>query len=217
MNIALRPVALAVSLMALPFAVLAHFKLLVPAEWVKTSDFGDPQKAGPCGLPDTNGDNAKFLTGASSKVTGGSMLHLKIQETVFHAGHYRVALAVNSRNDLPPDPVVAERWTERGPYSMWAQIQSPPQIPVLVDGLFPHYTKPGEPSSKRVDPKSPLIWETDIELPNINCPKCTLQVVQFMADHGYNVPGGYSYHHCAALEIAADPAKPVDSRWPVSK
>jgi len=70
---------------------------------------------------------------------------------------------------------------------------------------------------KRVDPKSPLIWETDIELPNINCPKCTLQVVQFMADHGYNVPGGYSYHHCAALEITADPAKPIDSRWPVSK
>jgi hypothetical protein len=22
-----------------------------------------------------------------------------------------------------------------------------------------------------------------------------------MADHAYNVPGGYSYHHCAALEI----------------
>ena len=136
---------------------------------------------------------------------------------MFHSGHYRVALAVNSRNDLPPDPVVAERWTEKGPYSTWAQIQSPPQLPVLVDGLFPHYAKPGEPSSKRVDPKSPLIWETDIELPNINCPKCTLQVVQFMADHGYNVPGGYSYHHCAALEIAADPAKPIDSRWPVSK
>jgi hypothetical protein len=67
------------------------------------------------------------------------------------------------------------------------------------------------------DPKSPLIWETDIELPNINCPKCTLQVVQFMADHGYNVPGGYSYHHCAALEITADPATPIDSRWPTSR
>ena len=107
--------------------------------------------------------------------------------------------------------------TEKGPYSTWAQIQSPPQIPVLADGLFPHYPKMGEPASKRVDPKSPMIWETDLELPNINCPKCTLQVVQFMADHGYNVPGGYSYHHCAALEITADPAKPIDTRWPASK
>src|SRR5690242_11073851 len=131
----LRPIALVVGLTALPLAVLAHFKLLEPAEWVKTSDLGDPQKAGPCGLPDTNGDNAKVLTGASTKVTGGSKLHLKIQETVFHSGHYRVALAVNSRNDLPPDPVVAEKWTEKGPYSTWAQIQSPPQIPVLADGL----------------------------------------------------------------------------------
>jgi len=98
MNIALRPIALVAGLTALPFAVLAHFKLLEPAEWVKTNDLGDPQKAGPCGLPDTNGDNAKFLTDASAKVTGGSKLHLKIQEAVFHSGHYRVALAVNSRN-----------------------------------------------------------------------------------------------------------------------
>ena len=128
-----------------------------------------------------------------------------------------MALAVNSRNDLPPDPVTVEKWTEKGPYSTWAQIQSPPQIPVLADGLFPHYPKMGEPSSKRVDPKSPMIWEADLELPNINCPKCTLQVVQFMADHAYNVPGGYSYHHCAALEITADPSKPIDTRWPASK
>ena len=108
MNIALRPIALVLGLTALPLAVVAHFKLLEPVEWVKTSDLGDPQKAGPCGLPDTNGDNAKFLTDASTKVTGGSKLHLKIQETVFHSGHYRVALAVNSKNDLPPDPVVAD-------------------------------------------------------------------------------------------------------------
>jgi hypothetical protein len=109
MNIALCPIALVVALTALPLTVLAHFKLLEPMEWVKTSDLGDPQKAGPCGLPDTNGDNAKLVTDASTKVTGGSKLHLKIQETVFHSGHYRAALAVNSGNDLPPHPVAAER------------------------------------------------------------------------------------------------------------
>jgi lysophospholipase L1-like esterase len=47
---------------------------------------------------------------------------------------------------------------EKGPYSTWAQIQSPAQILVLVDGLFPRYPKAGEPASKRVDPKLPLIW-----------------------------------------------------------
>ena len=37
-------------------------------------------------------------------------------------------------------------WTDRGVYSVWGQIQSPPQVPVLADGLFQHYPKPGEPA-----------------------------------------------------------------------
>ena len=61
-----------------------------------------------------------------------------------------------------------------------------------------------------------MIWETDIQLPNLTCAKCTLQVIQFMAQHGYNQPGGYSYHHCADLQITADPAKPVDKGWPTT-
>src|ERR1700760_1816454 len=204
MNLPLRPAALMVGLMALPLAVLAHFKLLEPAEWVKTSDLGDPQKAGPCGLPDTNGDNAKLLTGASTKVTGGSKLHLKIQETVYHSGHYRVALAVNSRNELPPDPITFEKYTDRGVYSVWAAIQRPPQIPVIAEGLFQCYPKPGEPSSALL--KTAMApWETDVELPNISCAKCTLQVIQFMADHGYNQPGGYSYIPFPILQLTPTP------------
>ncbi|MEZ5286695.1 MAG: hypothetical protein R2712_18180 [Vicinamibacterales bacterium] len=98
-----------------------------------------------------------------------------------------------------------EKTTEKkGPRSVWAVIQSPPQLPVLADGLFPHYTRPA----------SPQTFEADVQLPNITCPKCTLQVIQFMADHGYNQPGGYSYHHCAELQITADPAKPLDAAWP---
>ena len=207
--------ALAVGLTAATVSPSAHFKLLLPLDWVNTNDLGDPQKAGPCG-GDPKLQDEKLLSKAISKVTGGSQVHLKIQETIFHSGHYRVALAVNSRNELPPDPYALEKWTDRGPYSVWGQIQSPPQIPILADGLFQHYPKPGEPASARL--KTPMApWETDIEIPNINCPKCTLQVIQFMADHIYNQPGGYSYHHCADLQITADPAKPVDTRWPVAR
>ena len=190
----------------------AHFKMLAPVPWVVTNDLGDPQKVGPCG-GDPKGQNDAILSKAVTKVVGGSKLPLKIQETIFHSGHYRVALAVNSRTELPPDPYTVEKWTERGLYSVWGQIQSPPQIPVLADGLFQHYPKPGEPASAR--PKTPMApWETEIELPNINCAKCTLQVIQFMADHVYNQPGGYAYHQCADLEITADPARPIDTRWP---
>lgn len=205
-----RMVAILVAGFALTTPITAHFKLLTPAPWVVTNELGDPQKVGPCG-----GDpkSQHVLSKVVTKVTGGSRLQLKIQETIFHSGHYRVALAVNSRTELPPDPHTAERWTEKGLYSVWAQIQSPPQIPVLADGLFQHYPKPGEPASAR--PKTPMPpWETDVEIPNINCAKCTLQVIQFMADHVYNQPGGYAYHQCADLEISADPSKPIDTRWP---
>ena len=60
---------------------------------------------------------------------------------------------------------------------------------------------------------TPQTYETDVELPNINCAKCTLQIVQWMAEHGLNVPGEYTYHHCADLQITADPAKPLSEGW----
>ena len=206
--------AMAITLPMIPVGTDAHFKLLEPASWIVEDERGDPQKLGPCG-GDPRGENDELLTGIVTKVTGGSMLHIKIQETIYHSGHYRVALAVNSRNELPPDPITFEKYTDRGVYSVWAAIQSPPQIPVIADGLFQHYPAAGEPASAL--PETPMApWETDIELPNVDCENCTLQVLQFMADHGYNQPGGYGYHHCADLQITADPSKPIDSAWLLS-
>ena len=207
--------ALALALVATPNGTSAHFTLLEPASWIKEDErLGDPQKLGPCGI-DPKDANDKLATGVVTKLTGGSRLHLRVQETIYHSGHYRVALAVNSRNELPPDPLTFEKYTDRGVYSVWAAIQSPPQIPVIADGLFPHYPKAGEPASMRLTtPMAP--WETDIQLPNISCAKCTLQVIQFMADHAYNQPGGYAYHHCADLQITADPSKLLDKGWPTA-
>lgn len=129
-----------------------------------------------------------MLTGAVTEVTGGSEL---------------------------PDPITFEQYTDRGLFSVWGAIQSPPQIPVIADGLFRHYPAEGENASFR--PETPMPpWETDIQLPNINCERCTLQVIQFMADHRYNQPGGYSYHHCDDLAITADPSKPIDDAWPTA-
>jgi len=188
--------------MALQTAADAHFKLLEPASWLIENDRGDPQKAGPCGGTNTDwGKPSNIVT----KVIGGQKLRLKIQETVYHPGHYRVALAVNSPTELPLDPETTTRPSERGPWSVSAVIQSPPQIPVLADGLFVHSTRPTGPMPP---------WETDIPLPNINCRRCTLQVVQWMAEHAFNNPGGYTYHHCAHLQITADPSTPFDKGWP---
>ena len=196
---------LAVMAMAMQTAMDAHFRLLEPASWLIENDRGDPQKTGPCG-----GSNADWGKPSNiiSKAIGGQMLHLKVLETVYHPGHYRVALVVNSPTELPPDPVATTRDTEKGPWSVSAAIQNPPQAPVIADGLFVHQTRP----TGTVDP-----FETDVQLPNINCKTCTLQVVQFMEEHGFNNPGGYTYHHCAEMQITADPKKPLATGWPTER
>jgi len=197
-----RSVLVLLIVMGLANSARAHFKLLEPASWLVENNLGDPQKAGPCG--GTNADWGK-PTYAITKATGGQKIHIKVQETVYHPGHYRVALAVNSPTELPPDPQTTTRDGERGPVSVSAVIQNPPQVPVLADGLFVHSTRPAGQAPP---------FETDVVLPNINCKKCTLQIIQFMAEHGRNADGDFSYHHCADLKITADRSKPLDARWP---
>src|SRR2546425_2523625 len=95
----------------------AHFKLLEPASWLIESDRGDPQKAGPCGGTNTDWGKPSNIVG---KAVGGTALHIKVQETVYHPGHYRVSLAVNSPTELPLDPVATTRDSEKGPISVSA-------------------------------------------------------------------------------------------------
>lgn len=190
-----------------PQYVSAHFKLLAPDSAIVENDLGDPQKMGPCGGVSASAKgpaNPGTPTNAVTKVTGGQKLHIQVKETVYHPGHYRIALAVNSRAELPADPEAVTRDTEKGPWSVSAPIMNPVKPPILVDGLWAHNTREAAANP----------WETDITLPNINCAKCTLQIIQFMAEHGRNKDGDFSYHHCADLQITADASKPVDRNWP---
>src|SRR5215510_7853987 len=92
--------AVAVMAMAVQTATFAHFKLLEPASWLIENDRGDPQKTGPCGGSNTDWGKPSNVIG---KAVGGSKLHIKVLETVYHPGHYRVALAVNGPSELPLD------------------------------------------------------------------------------------------------------------------
>jgi hypothetical protein len=188
--------ALVTTILLAPQILGAHFTLMAPASWIVENRLGDPQKAAPCG-----GDTGT-PTNEVTKLTGGQPLHVKVQETVYHPGHYRIALARN-RAELPADPETTTRDTERGPWSVSAKIQNPAAPPVLVDGLWAHTDR-----SAIAQP-----FETDVMIPNITCEKCTLQIIQFMAEHGKNGQGDYSYHHCADVQITADMAKPLDTRW----
>jgi hypothetical protein len=183
----------------------AHFVLVSPAASTVQNRLGDPQKIGPCGGVSANAargtpPNPGVPTNAITEMKGGATFHLLLSETVFHPGHYRVALA-RTVAELPPDPMVTTRDTEKGPWSVSAAIQNPAVAPVLADGLFAHTERPT------------AMLETDVPVPNINCKSCVLQVIQFMAEHARNQDGDYSYHHCAMVNITADPAKPLDTRW----
>ena len=175
----------------------AHFFLVSPASWIEQDEQGDPQKMGPCGGTMADGG---IRTGAVTDVQGGSMLRLAINETVFHPGHYRVALA-RRINLLPEDPAAVMKETDKGPRSDHAEIDKNPQPPVLVDGLWQN-------QERRTGP-----IETEIKIPNIDCEGCVLQVIQFMEGHPGVREGGFSYHHCAVVNITADKSAPLDANW----
>ncbi len=175
-------------LLAMPVSH-AHFALVQPPSALAIEDGG--KGAPPC----AEGPDSNIVTA----VQGGHPVAIRLTEFVFHPGHYRFALSVNSRAELPADPdVVAADGV-----SVSAAIQNPARIPVLADGVFQHTSPPtGD-------------WQTTIVLPNLNCDKCTLQIIEFMAEHGFNFGGGYFYHHCADLRITADPnLPPADAAWP---
>ena len=136
-----RLVGCAALLAATPAVMFAHFRLLEPASWLVEDQRGDPQKSGPCGGNNADWGKPSYIV---SKVTGGQKLHIKVQETIYHPGHYRVALAVNSPTELPRDPeVVTADDVAKGRQSVSAKIQDPPQMPVLADGLLGPYRQGG--------------------------------------------------------------------------
>ncbi|MBC8067578.1 MAG: hypothetical protein IAG13_04520, partial [Deltaproteobacteria bacterium] len=164
-----------------PATAQAHFVLTSPPAAHEQDGLGDPQKAPPCG---DNG--ASVATGIVTAFQGGDTVTITIDETIYHPGHYRVALAINDPSELPPEPVVTPGDTPCGT----TEIMDPAVFPVLADGVWPHTDGFGEPQT------------IDIVLPDdISCTNCTLQVIQFMSDHGLNTPGGCFYHHCAMISI----------------
>ena len=181
----MRAHALAVTFGALivlvPPAAEAHFILSQPPSSLSTEDGGKGPP--PCG----EGIPSNVVT----RVQGGSPQTIRLLEFVPHPGHYRIALSLNSRAELPPDPDVV---VNADGLSVSAAIQNPPKFPILADCLFEH-----------TDASSVRTWQAEVMLPNIDCARCTLQVIEFMAEHGPNVGGGYFYHHCADLQITAKP------------
>ena len=187
--------------LAAPAVVSAHFSLLTPKGAIEEENaLGDPQKLGPCGGTTAN---AGKPTGIVTEVAGGELLRVKVKETVYHPGHFRIALAVLDRKELPIDPEDTTKDVNGKPWSVSGKVDPNPKPPVLVDGLWEHHErKPAEE------------FQTYVHIPNINCDHCSLQIIQFMENHPVNPDGRFTYHHCADLKITANPRMPIDAGWP---
>ncbi|HET9160160.1 MAG TPA: SCE4755 family polysaccharide monooxygenase-like protein [Caulobacteraceae bacterium] len=186
--------------LAIPAVALAHFILIEPKGWIEENNLGDPQKAGPCG---GTSQNPGKPTGVVTTVPGGELLHVKVKETVYHPGHFRVALAVLDRKELPADPEDTTREGPRGPISVSGKVETNIKPPFLADGVLDHHVRIPQQE-----------FDTYVKIPNINCDHCTLQVIQFMEEHGVNPDGRFTYHHCADLKIVANPRIKIDTAWP---
>lgn len=171
--------AVLAALVLTPDGAAAHFYLEGPESWREQGALGDPQKTGPCG-----DEGAAAETGAVTAFRAGDTVTITFRETIFHPGHFRVALAVTDRGELPAVPPVTPGATDCGS----VPIMDPPVFPVLADGVLAH--------------TSPLtgVQTIEVTLPaDVTCDHCTLQVVQFMSNHG----APCFYYHCADISVAS--------------
>ena len=161
-----------------PVFAHAHFILVEPDSWMSQSAAGLPEKLGPCG--DEGGGTP---TGKVTALHPGQTISVTINEVITHPGHYRVALAVNDRSELPAEPLVTP--TASDPCAS-AAIESSPVFPILADNMLPHTQAFAG------------LQTFSVTLPtNVTCTKCTLQVLEFMSSH----PAPCFYHHCADISI----------------
>jgi MYXO-CTERM domain-containing protein len=174
-------------LAAAPRVARAHIKMSTPADWLVTDSSGDPQKITPCGVDPTAAASTYPASKMVTTVHTGDKLVVNWTETVPHDGHFRIALAINSRNELL-DPAVTASNNDGTPKS----VATSTAYPVLADGLFEH-TAASVSAGKA--------YTYTVTIPNTPCTKCTLQLLQFMAEHPADP--SYFYHHCADLTILA--------------
>jgi MYXO-CTERM domain-containing protein len=157
----------------------AHFVLKTPTNWMTLDVSGSPQKVGPCG-----NEAPQNPSNAVTSYQAGDTVMIQLDETVFHPGHYRVALAP-TQADLPPEPVVTPTAQDQ---CASAAVEPNPTLPILADDLLDH--------------SAPFSGTQTImvTLPaNPPCTNCVLQVLEFMSSHG----APCFYHHCANITIGA--------------
>jgi len=157
-----------------------------PIDWLVPNSEGDPQKLTPCGA-DPAATTTYTPSNKINTVTVGDQLTINWIETVPHDGHFRIALAASRADLTDPATVNNSNGTAKS-----AAIST--AYPILADGLFEHLAS---------SVSAGKTYSYTITIPNMPCAKCTLQLLQFMANHPLDP--SFFYHHCADMTILAAP------------
>jgi hypothetical protein len=168
---------------ALAAPAAAHIGLLYPP-----SRYGDSVlKEGPCGA--TGGTRSGNVT----ELESGARIDVTWDEYVDHPGHFRVAFDVDGDDDFV-DPACLSGCNTRSP-----EIATYSNPTVLLDGI--------------ADTADGGLSTVTLTLPDVECDRCTLQVIQVMYDKPpYEVGGNDLYYQCADLILrrTAPPGCPGD-------
>jgi hypothetical protein len=171
--------AVALALCAGTSTAHAHFRLLKPTSWIVEDGLGDPQKSGPCGT------SSGTPTNAVTTFKPGETITVEWAETIPHPGHFRIAVARERSELMDPDIEVDDSCN----YAPGSVGNEPPVYPVLLDNLYP-----------RDNPGFGETFTQEVTLPDMECEKCTLQIIQFMTEHAHPC----IYYHCADIAIVGD-------------
>lgn len=113
----------------------------------------------------------------------GATITVQWTETVPHPGHYRIAFDDDGIDDFE-DP------------TGYDDIQTDPALPVLLDGIE--------------DREGTGPYQAQVTLPDVECERCTLQLIQVMTD---KPPWDTNdvYYRCADLALRSGAPLPVDA------
>ncbi len=143
---------------------------------------GNVLKVGPCGMP--GGERSSNVL----EVESGATIAVSWNEYVDHPGHFRIAFDADGDDDFA-DPLCLSGCFGREP-----EIETYSDESVLLDGIPD--TAGG---TSRVQ----------VTLPNIECERCTLQVIQVMYDKPpYVTPGNDIYYQCVDLVLRRTTSRP---------
>ena len=136
---------------------------------------GDVLKAGPCGRSG-GARSANVFTFAA-----GATIPVTWTEYIDHPGHYRIAFDEDGDDDFV-DPVCTSGCDTRRP-----TIEMYNNDTVLIDDIAD--ASGGD-------------YSVQVTLPNVECTRCTLQVIQVMYDKPpYTLPGNDLYYQCIDLVL----------------